>query len=203
MPEQPFQIYQGDGTTVQGRNLSVPDYQPLPLLEAPEGYVASPALRDAVNVAIALGQPLLLTGEPGTGKTRLAFSVAHELGLGRPLIFYTKTTSTARDLFYTYDSLGHFHDAQLKDKQNLNASQYIQYQALGQAIIDSHQQRSVVLVDEIDKAPRDLPNDILNELEAMSFTVRETGETHTAQEVHRPILILTSKIGRASCRERV
>ncbi|MEM9984374.1 MAG: MoxR family ATPase [Bacteroidota bacterium] len=149
-------------------------------------------MRDAVNVAIALGQPLLLTGEPGTGKTRLAFSVAHELGLDQPHIFYTKTTSVARDLFYTYDSLSHFHDAQLKEKKDLDVKNYIQYQALGQAIIESERRRSVVLIDEIDKAPRDLPNDVLNELEEMSFTVRETGEQFSANQAHRPILILTS-----------
>lgn len=192
MPETPFDVYQGNGTTLQERNLPVPDYQPMTLMNDPDGYVAAPGLKDAVNVAIALGQPLLLTGEPGTGKTRLAFSVAHELGLGKPLIFYTKTTSAARDLFYTYDSLAHFHDAQLKEKKDLNVENYIQYQALGQAIIDSKQRRSVVLIDEIDKAPRDLPNDVLNELEEMSFTVRETGQTFTADQVHRPILVLTS-----------
>ena len=192
MSQTPFEIYQGDGTTVQERNLAVPEYQPMTLMDDPDGYVASPGLKDAVNVAIALGQPLLLTGEPGTGKTRLAYSVAHELGLGKPLIFYTKTTSTARDLFYTYDSLSHFHDAQLKEKKDLNVENYIQYQALGQAIIDSQEQRSVVLIDEIDKAPRDLPNDVLNELEEMSFRVRETGKSFTAEEPRRPILVLTS-----------
>ena len=193
MATQPFEVYRGDGTTVSDRNLTMPQYQPMSMLNDPDGYVAGPGLRDAVNVAIALGQPLLLTGEPGTGKTRLAFSVAHELGLGEPHIFYTKTTSVARDLFYTYDSLSHFHDAQLKEKKDLDVRNYIQYQALGRAIIESEQQRSVVLIDEIDKAPRDLPNDVLNELEEMSFAVRETGEQFSAKQAHRPILTSNSE----------
>jgi MoxR-like ATPase len=160
-------------------------------MEAPEGYVASPALRDAVNVALALGQPLLLTGEPGTGKTRLAWSIAHELGLEAPLVFYTKTTSNARDLFYRYDSLAHFQAAQLAQTQP-DIRQYITFEALGLAIRESGKRRAVVLIDEIDKAPRDVPNDMLNELENMAFTVRETGESFKSDPANRPIIILTS-----------
>src|SRR5438128_1402807 len=77
----------------------------------PDGYLADLGLVDAVNVALLLGQPLLLTGEPGTGKTQLAYSLAWELGLDEPLKFETKSTSTASDLFYTYNALGHFHAA--------------------------------------------------------------------------------------------
>lgn len=189
-----FTLYHGDGSTVKERGQSLPAFQPMTLSESPENYVATPALRDAVNVAIALGQPLLLTGEPGTGKTRLAYSIAYELGVGQPLVFYTKTTSVARDLFYLYDSMRHFHDAQLHERSALDAHAYIHYQALGQAIIRSEKEgkRSVVLIDEIDKAPRDLPNDILNELEHMRFTVQETGESFQATQAHRPILVMTS-----------
>src|SRR5437763_16480035 len=78
----------------------------------PDGYLADPDLVDAVNVALLLGQPLLLTGEPGSGKTQLAYSLAWELDLEEPLKFETKSTSTASDLFYTYNALGHFHAAQ-------------------------------------------------------------------------------------------
>src|SRR5215213_9188552 len=78
----------------------------------PAGYLPDAGLVDAVNVALLLGQPLLLTGEPGTGKTQLAYNVAWQLGLGTPLMFETKSTSVAKDLFYTYDSLGRFHAAQ-------------------------------------------------------------------------------------------
>jgi MoxR-like ATPase len=192
MPEpSAFELYRGDGTTLASRHLTLPPYQKPTRSEAPEGYVAAPALRDAVNVALALGQPLLLTGEPGTGKTQLAFSIAHELGLEAPLIFNTKTTSTARDLFYRYDSLDHFRASQVPGAQ-VDVRDYIHFEALGKAIQESKSRRRVVLIDEIDKAPRDLPNDVLNELEAMSFTVRETGESFRADPAQRPILILTS-----------
>ena len=187
-----FDLYQGNGSTLSERSLELPPYASPSAGNAPQHYVASPALRDAVNVAIALGQPLLLTGEPGTGKTQLAYSIAHELGLGAPLVFHTKTTATARDLFYRYDSLAHFHDAQLKEKGSLAVEDYITYEALGQAIRESDQRRAIVLVDEIDKAPRDLPNDVLDELENMTFTVRETGETFSSNLANRPILVLTS-----------
>jgi MoxR-like ATPase len=207
-----------------------------------DGYVVSDALRDAVNVAIALGQPLLLTGAPGCGKTRLADAIAYELRLPK-LSFHTKTTSTARDLLYTYDALRRFHDAQDVSKKT-NVEQYIEYQALGLAIIlsmdrneaneilpegwfddyfgdaprDAHEEkrrartegwwpprdrptRSVVLVDEIDKAPRDLPNDLLDEFEGMRFEVREVDVQEledrprprfAAPADRRPIVILTS-----------
>ncbi|MFK7908957.1 MAG: AAA family ATPase, partial [Chitinophagales bacterium] len=144
-----------------------------------------------VNVALAPGQPLLLTGEPGTGKTQLASSIAHQLGISL-LKFYTKTTSTARDLFYRYDSLRHFHDAQLKEKNKVNTGDYIELNALGQAIVNSHDMRSIVLIDEIDKAPRDFPNDVLNELENMAFRIRETGKEYQTKEGNRPIVIITS-----------
>ena len=187
-----FEIYKGDGTTVSERGLALPAYEDPLYRDAPKRYIAAPPLRDAVNVAISLGQPLLLTGEPGTGKTQLAFSVAYELGLEKPFVFNTKTTSTARDLFYRYDSLAHFHDSQLGKKEEVNVEDYISYEALGLAILQSEEKRSVVLIDEIDKAPRDLPNDLLNEFESLSFTVRETGKTFSASPENRPILILTS-----------
>jgi len=165
-------------------------------------------LRDAVNVALALGQPLLLTGEPGTGKTQLASSLAYELNLPEPLVFNTKTTSAAKDLFYRYDALQHFHDAQFQ-KGELGVDAYVTYEALGLAILLSMEPsdanrflpdklkgkgptRSVVLIDEVDKAPRDLSNDVLNEIESMSFTLKESGRTLAADVRFRPILILTS-----------
>lgn len=203
-----FQWYAGDGSRISERNLELPPFEAYGQLDDPEHYVADRALRDAVNVAVTLGQPLLVTGEPGTGKTQLAASVAWELNLPKPLVFNTKTTSTARDLFYSYDALRRFHDSQFR-KEELLAGDYIQYEALGLAILlsleareanpylpphlrDAGPVRSVVLVDEIDKAPRDLPNDVLNELEKMSFTVNETRRSFTADPRYRPILILTS-----------
>ena len=178
--------------------------QALPALESnaklfdPSLYEMSPGLQDAVNVALKLGMPLLLTGEPGTGKTQLAHHLAWFFGLGRALVFNTRTTSTATDLFYRYDSLRHFQYAQAKDSVDLQDDEiekrFIRYEALGQAIRSG--QRQVVLIDEIDKAPRDLPNDILAAIERLSFEVPEINRTgeHAirAPETQRPIIILTS-----------
>ena len=186
----------------------MPSFEKNPELEDPALYVAEKGLSDAVNVALTLGQPLLITGEPGTGKTQLASSIAYELNLPRPLVFRAKTTSSARDVFYRYDALGNFHDAQFR-KEAANIESYITYEALGLAILlsmnpeeanpnlpqrlrDKGPIRPVVLIDEIDKAPRDLPNDVLDEIENMSFTVKETGRIFSADNAYRPILVLTS-----------
>lgn len=201
------ELYAGNGVTLSKRNLSLPAHEPRTTLNTPEQYVADKPLRDAVNVALALGQPLLVTGEPGTGKTQLASSIAHELEV--PLLtFNAKTTSTARDLFYRYDTLAHFHDAHFRtDKAPIES--YITYEAVGLAILlgmpastadpflpeawkGRGPTRSVVLIDEIDKAPRDLPNDVLNEIEHLEFFVRETGRQFRALPGVRPILVLTS-----------
>lgn len=208
MTDQVFRLYKGDGSTIGERGVQLPPFEKMVALDDPADYLAGPELSDAVNVALTLGQPLLVTGEPGTGKTQLAGSIAYELGLPPPLLFHTKTTSTAKELFYQYDSLRHFHDAQFR-KDELSIENYISYEALGLAILlslspeeanpflperlrDKGPLRSVVLVDEIDKAPRDLPNDILNEVEQLSFIVKETGRVFRAQPELRPILILSS-----------
>ncbi len=202
-------LYQGGGETLRQRNQSAPEFQPIADADAPENYIADRGLRDAVNVALALGQPLLVTGEPGCGKTQLAASIAYELGL--PLLtFFTKTTSIAADLFYQYDALRRFQDAHFTENRSAaDAEAYITYQALGQAILLSQPPeqvrgllpptlqaapptRSVVLIDEIDKAPRDLPNDVLNEIEQMEFRVKETGREFKADSKYRPIIVLTS-----------
>ncbi len=175
----------------------------------PAGYLPDKGLVDAVNVALLLGQPLLLTGEPGTGKTQLAYSLAWELGFDVPLIFETKSSSTARDLFYGYDTLSRFHAAQTGEGSNASLD-YLTWHALGIAILQSRPltdveqwltkdflyngpRRSVVLIDEIDKAPRDFPNDLLNEVENLYFRVPELGNARiAASEEMRPILVLTS-----------
>jgi MoxR-like ATPase len=183
-------------------------------------YVADEGLVDAVNVALMLGQPLLLTGEPGTGKTEVAFSIGCELGY-ETYKYDTKSNSTAKELFYTYDALGRFHAAQLVEQQSGGGQQegrvegrdYISYNALGLAILYSNEfgvvepwmprsfppwrspARSVVLIDEIDKAPRDFPNDLLNELEQLYFSIPELGLTYrkiAAKEELRPIVVITS-----------
>ena len=203
-----FQLYAGDGSTIGKRGLRVPPFERIESLYDPAFYIAEKGLKDAVNVALTLGQPLLVTGEPGTGKTQLAASIAYELELPPPLEFHTKTTSTAKDLFYRYDALAHFHDSQFH-KEGVPVEEYITYEALGLAILlamepgdaDPHLRpelrgkgpmRSLVLVDEIDKAPRDLPNDVLNEVEHLRFTVKETGRTLSVQQHYRPILVFTS-----------
>jgi len=177
--------------------------------EDPAGYLPDPGLVDAVNVALLLGQPLLLTGEAGTGKTQLAYSVAWELGFEAPVKFETKSTSTARDLFYSYDTLARFHAAQTGEGSK-NSLDYLTFNALGLAILRANEEaevkkyfppnfshggrrRSVVLIDEIDKAPRDFPNDILNEVEEMYFKIPELGNIKIAADpAMRPILLLTS-----------
>lgn len=163
--------------------------------DAPHLYQPSKGLKDAVNVALALGQPLLLTGEPGTGKTQLAKHVAWYFDLGEPLVFNAQTTSTASDLFYRYDALGHFHFSQNnKNPEGLSNDQveenFIRYEALGKAI--KMNERKVVLIDEIDKAPRDLPNDVLAAIEALEFTVPQVGKTYKTADDKRPIIIMTS-----------
>lgn len=175
----------------------------------PAGYMADPGLADAVNVALHLGQPLLLTGQPGTGKTQLANSLAWELGFEPLLKFEAKSTSVARDLFYTYDTLGRFH-ASHTGQGTTDSLDYIRFNALGLAIMRANdpadvahllpdgtqhtgKRRSVVLIDEIDKAPRDFPNDLLNEVEGMYFRIPELGNaTVTSVPGLRPILVLTS-----------
>ena len=108
----------------------------------PVGYIADPGLIDAVNVALHLGQPLLVTGQPGTGKTQLAYSIAWELGLEPLLKFETKSTSVARDLFYTYDALGRFHAAQAGNGSD-DVLDYLRFNALGLAIIRANEAQDV------------------------------------------------------------
>jgi MoxR-like ATPase len=150
-------------------------------------YIASAELRRIVNVAIALGRPLLIKGEPGTGKTLLAASIAEGLGL-RLLTWHVKSTSKARDGLYVYDTVQRLYDSRFHDKDVSDIRQYIQLGPLGQAF--ASKQRVVLLIDEIDKADVEFPNDLLHELDVMSFEIPETGDTITAE--HRPIVVITS-----------
>ena len=150
-------------------------------------YIASPELQNIVNVAIALGKPLLIRGEPGTGKTKLAHSIAR--ALGKKLITWNiKSTTKARDGCYIYDTVQRLNDARFGDKDISDIAQYINLGALGQAFIDA--ENVVLLIDEIDKADIEFPNDLLNELDEMQFYINETQETIKATS--RPIVIITS-----------
>jgi len=192
------------------------------LEENPIDYVAEPRLLKAVEAAIALGKPLLVSGEPGTGKSRLANFVAAQLALqtngdqhgflDKPYIFNTKSTSVASDLFYTYDAVGHF-----RAKNEVPVDSFIELRALGLAIAQTHglqalQQQplgqikniqhskmslqpksSVVLIDEIDKAPREFPNDLLFEIEQNRFEIKELNQQlGLAENKSRIIVIMTS-----------
>jgi len=150
-------------------------------------YVTSEPLRNAVNVSIALGRPLIIRGEPGTGKTRLAHSIAR--GLGKQLIVWNiKSTTKAQEGLYVYDTVQRLNDSRFGDGDVSDIKQYIKLGKLGQAFTSPEQ--VVVLIDEVDKADLEFPNDLLNELDEMSFYIPETNETITA--VYRPITLITS-----------
>ncbi len=141
-------------------------------------YIASTHLENAVVVAYTMSKPLLLTGEPGCGKTQCASWIKdtrYTEAFQHLFRFNVKTTSSARDLFYRYDAIQHFRAAQRpKEGEAVNILDYIHFTALGLAILAaSAGQRCVVLIDEIDKAPRDFPNDLLNEIENFEFRIEE------------------------------
>ncbi len=150
-------------------------------------YITSPELRHAVNVAVAIGRPLLVRGEPGTGKTLLARAVAEDLGLDL-LVWNVKSTTKAAEGLYVYDTVSRLQDSRFGDHDVSDIRQYIRLGPLGRALTsDRH---VVLLIDEIDKADLDFPNDLLNELDLMEFTVNETGDHHVAD--HRPVVVITS-----------
>lgn len=218
-------------TMSQNRSITL---NAIPLNTVPAGYIAAEPLIQAVEIAIALNKPLVVSGEPGTGKTQLAHWVAHQLAaqtkqdpypfVAKPLIFNTKSGSVAADLFYHYDAVGHF-----RSKENKKTENFIELKAMGLAIalahgknspavsrlrelaqfsvhpgsngrdyenvvtIDDQPKSSVVLIDEIDKAPRDFPNDLLNEMENYEFDIREMGlRVPRPDSKARLVVIMTS-----------
>src|SRR5664280_2998554 len=155
--------------------------------EGTKAYVATDDLKIAVNAAIALERPLLVKGEPGTGKTVLALEIAK--GLGAPLLeWHIKSTTKAMQGLYNYDAVSRLRDSQLGDARVHDIRNYIKRGKLWEAFELDVQ--PVVLIDEIDKADIEFPNDLLRELDRMEFYVYETHEL--VQAKHRPIIIITS-----------
>jgi MoxR-like ATPase len=152
-----------------------------------DDYIASKPLMEIVNVAVALGKPLVVKGEPGTGKTLLAHSITKALNK-KLLVWNIKSTTKAKDGLYVYDTVQRLNDARFKDKDISDIRQYIKMGKLGQAFKSNEQ--VILLIDEIDKADVEFPNDLLNELDEMSFHIHELDEEVRAK--YRPIVIITS-----------
>ena len=150
-------------------------------------YVVSEDLLRIVNISIALQKPLLIKGEPGTGKTMLAEAISEALGK-KLIIWNIKSTTKAQDGLYVYDTVQRLYDSQFGGEGVDDIKKYIKLGKLGEAFSDKEQ--VILLIDEIDKADLEFPNDLLWELDKMEFYIPETGETIKAK--HRPIVIITS-----------
>lgn len=175
-----FEQYRGNGTTRDGRAVSTPGEK--------GRYLASKDLAAAVNTSLAVGQPLLVTGEAGTGKSVLAHSVAAELEMGDVLVFNVRSDHQGRDLLYEFDNLQRFYDAQVQDPKARDRKNYLNLGALGRAIVSDT--KRMVLIDEIDKAPRDFPNDLLAAIDLMELRVDEI-DYHVCCK-QRPAVVITS-----------
>ena len=169
-----------------------------PMSDAPDGgefrrfrgtdrYLTNEALEAAVNCALALERPLLVKGEPGTGKTLLAEAIATDLGL-RLVTWHVKSTTKAQDGLYVYDTVQRLYDSRFSDGDVRDIRRYIKLGPLGEAL--KSQERVVLLIDEVDKADVEFPNDLLHELDRMRFRITETNEEVVARQ--RPVVVITS-----------
>jgi MoxR-like ATPase len=158
-----------------------------PRFRGTDTYLSSEGLQAAVNCALTLQRPLLVRGEPGTGKTLLAEAVAESLGL-RLLTWHVKSTTRAQDGLYVYDTVQRLYDSRFGDGDVRDIRRYIRLGPLGEAF--ASKERVVLLIDEVDKADLEFPNDLLHELDRMRFRVTETNEEVAA--THRPVVIITS-----------
>ena len=152
-----------------------------------KGYLTNEALEAAVDCAVVLQKPLLVRGEPGTGKTLLAYAISEALGLDL-IGWQVKSTTRAQDGLYVYDTVQRLYDSRFGDKNVRDIKNYIRLGPLGQAF--SAKKRVVLLIDEIDKADLEFPNDLLHELDRMRFKILETEEEIVAEQ--RPVVIITS-----------
>ncbi len=152
-----------------------------------DSYLTNEGLQAAVNCALTLQRPLLVKGEPGTGKTLLAEAIAQALGT-RLLTWHVKSTTRAQDGLYVYDTVQRLYDSRFGDGDVRDIRRYIRQGPLGEAF--SAPERVVLLIDEVDKADLEFPNDLLHELDRMRFRVMETGDEVVAR--HRPVVVITS-----------
>ena len=175
------------------------------LAESASQYLPSQELLDVLNTGAIVGAPVLLTGEPGTGKTQAAYYAAHRLGLTRPLTLDVNSETSVSDLFYRFDRIGYFHESKMDTLRPPGSAAtaslaggrdpmpFIQQGPLWKAFELSQQGKpSVVLIDEIDKAPRDFPNDLLNALNQHNFYVRELNRTIAGNLENPPLVMITS-----------
>lgn len=204
MQEYPFDIFSRNGRKPL-ENPSILAGRPLThttrgLKEEARFFVPGDELKAALNTAVALGEPLLITGEAGTGKTQAAYYAAYKLNVEPLIHFQVKSDSTAGDLLYVFDTVRYFYEASLRSRQenaaSLDREEFVEERHLGQAFREAEASGAprVLLIDEIDKAPRDFPNDLLYELDQMQFTIREkkTDNVVKVDPKLRPIVIITS-----------
>ena len=199
MAKQGFSIYQRAAEADEGERRRRLTERQIPAnlsnhRAAAAHYQASPALEAAINTALAVGAPLLITGEPGTGKTQVAFHLAWYFGLDAEkdlFTLYIRSSTASKDLLYEFDAVRYFHAANdpRRQSEELDRAEFVNRGPLWEAY--EHDGPSIVLLDEIDKAPRDFPNDLLNVLEQNEFRVSET-QTTVRRQGTPPIIIITS-----------